>query len=277
MKLTLLTASLLFSTVICLGQTSVQDFGTGTGSFTSQTGSTGFIPNPTSGTSWTKGGAVVPNAPVNLVTASNTPLGTTGSCIKAAATNSIAGADATKFSPMVNYTGSTEFYTSFKVLFGDASAGNAATTGSWIFFQGSGAMYSDGNGFSDSQVFSAIRFSYSDPGIVTLDYRSSTSFVTTGLTTTSFNQGTVYTVEIFGNNKSSGTITYKYGTTTQTVAINKFDLYINGVRIGDDLSKALLGGGSTISATNFFGLNSTNNEANIFVDDVKNVQCHSLL
>ena len=56
MKIKLLIFSLLVS-VVMFGQTSVQNFGAGTGSHTSATGSTAFIPNPTSGTTWARGGA----------------------------------------------------------------------------------------------------------------------------------------------------------------------------------------------------------------------------
>lgn len=267
MKLKLLLVSFLLSTALGWGQTSVQNFGTGTGSHTSQTGSTSFIPTPTSGTSWVRAGATAPNSPINLVTGSNNPLGTTGSCVKAAASST---GSVSKFSPNVGYGGgSAEFYTSFKVMFGDASGGTTATTGTWLFFQGVGAMYSDANSFTNTQVFTGLRFNFSDPGIVKLDYSATGSFVTTGLTTTTLNQGTVYTIEIFGNNKSSGTINYSYGTTAQTVAINKFDLYINGVLIGNDLTKGQIANNSVITATTFIGFTSVNNQANIFVDDFK--------
>ncbi|CAM4261019.1 choice-of-anchor D domain-containing protein [Flavobacterium terrigena] len=268
MKLKLLLLSFLLSTALGWGQTSVQNFGTGTGSHTSQTGSTGFIPNPTtSGTSWVRAGATAPNAPISLVTGSNNPLGTTGSCVKAAASST---GSVSKFSPIVGYTGgSAEFYTSFKVMFGDASGGTTATTGTWLFFQGVGSMYSDANSFTNTQLFIGLRFNFSDPGIVNLDYSATGSFVTTGLTTTTLNQGTVYTIEIFGNNKSSGTVNYSYGASAQTVAINKFDLYINGVLVGNDLTKGQIANNSVITATTFIGFNSVNNESNIFVDDVK--------
>src|SRR5882672_8019377 len=49
-----------------LAVTSTQDFGTGTGSQTSQTASTSFIPNPTSGTTYARAGAVSPAAPIVL-------------------------------------------------------------------------------------------------------------------------------------------------------------------------------------------------------------------
>ncbi|MBI5218071.1 MAG: endonuclease/exonuclease/phosphatase family protein [Bacteroidia bacterium] len=246
------------------GQTSTQNFGTGTGSQTSQTGSTSFIPNPTSGTTWARAGATAPNAPINLVTASN-PLGTTGAYAQGVASSSTS---VSKFSPMVAYTGSTEFYTSFKVLFGDASAGNTATTGSWSFYQGVGAMYSDANNFTGSMVFTGLQFTYGASGAITLNYRAASAWSTTGLTTSAFNQATVYTIEIIGNNKTSGTISYTYNGVAKSVAVQKFDLYINGTLIGDDLAEAALTANTSITSTTFIGVSSTSNAANVFVDDV---------
>lgn len=105
------------------GQTSVQNFGTTAASNTSQTGSATIIPNPTSGTTYARAGATAPNAPVAVSTGTN-PLGTTGAFLKATSSSS---ASVTKATPILSYTSSTEFYTSFKMLCGDSNAGNTAT------------------------------------------------------------------------------------------------------------------------------------------------------
>ncbi len=247
-----------------IAQTSVQNFGTGTFSQTSQTGSAATIPAPTgSGTTWARAGATAPNAPVVGSTTSN-PLGTTGTYVRAAASTSTS---VCKFSPWVGYTASTEFYTSFKVLFGDASAGSTATAGSWNFYQGAGAMYSDASDFSGAQVFTGLRFTFGAGGAITLTYRGGSAFTNTGLTTTSFSSATVYTVEIVGNNKSSGTINYTYNGNARSVAVQKFDLYINGTLIGDDLAEALLPANTNVVSGTFIGISSASNAANVFVDD----------
>ncbi|MBK7212805.1 MAG: hypothetical protein IPH88_05825 [Bacteroidales bacterium] len=108
-----------------MGQTSVQNFGTGTGSHTSSTGSTSFIPNQPGNEALANG-----SGSINLVTSAN-PLGTTGSYVRGVAST---GTSVTKFSPWVGYTGSTEFYTSFKVLFGDVSAGSQQLQ-AWSFIK----------------------------------------------------------------------------------------------------------------------------------------------
>lgn len=246
------------------GQTSTQNFGTGTFSQTSQTGSTAVIPNPTgSGTTWARGGATAPNAPILGVNTSN-PLGTSGTYVRAVASTSTSVA---KFSPWVGYTGGTEFYTSFKILFGDASAGSTATSGIWNFYQGAGVMYSDANDFTGAQVFTGLRFTFGAAGAIALTYRGGGAFTTTGLTTTTFSSATIYTVEIVGNNKTSGTISYLYNGISQTVAVQKFDLYINGTLIGDDLAEAALPANTAIASGTFIGISSTSNVANVFVDD----------
>ncbi|MDO9512914.1 MAG: T9SS type A sorting domain-containing protein [Bacteroidales bacterium] len=242
------------------GQTSTQNFGTGTGSQTSQTGVTNLFPNPTSGTTWARAGATTA-ASINLVNTSN-PLGTTGSLIRAVASTTTSVA---KFSPWVGYTGSTEFYTSFKVLFGDASAGSTATSGSWTFYQGAGAMYSDANDFAGAQVFASVRFTFGTSGVITLNNRAGGSWSST---ITTLSSATVYTIEIVGNNKTSGTINYTYGGVSQSVAVQKFDLYINGTLIGDDLAEAQLPANTNVTSGTFIGISSTSSVANIFVDNV---------
>src|SRR5690606_4046871 len=113
-------------------QTSVQNFGTGTGTYSATGGTSSFIPNPTTGSTYARGGATAPNAPIILATASN-PLGTTDTYVRGAASTSTS---VSKFSPIVTYTGAPEFYTSFKVLFGNSSAGSGNISGSWTFYQG---------------------------------------------------------------------------------------------------------------------------------------------
>ncbi len=250
--------------MLATAQTSVQNFGASTGSHTSQTGTTAFIPNPTSGTTWARAGALAPAAPVNLATATN-PLGTAGAYVRAVASST---GSVTKFSPMVGYTGSTQFYTSFKVLFGDAAAGSTASNGIWAFYQGGGAMYSDANNFAGAQVFTGIRFAFTNSGTVTLGTRAGGSWTSAGITISALFQATAYTVEIIGNNQASGTINYTYNGNPMSVAINTFDLYINGILIGNDLAKAQLANNTDIVSNTFIGESSAGNTANVFVDDV---------
>lgn len=256
---------LLIAGTLSYGQTSVQNFGTGTGSHTSQTGSATFLPNPTSGTSWARAGTLVPDAPIILQTTPN-PLGTVDAFVRAVAS---AGTSVSKFSPMVAYTASTEFYTSFKVLFGNAAAGTTASSGSWSFYQGDGTNAGNASPLGTNETFTGLRFTYTSAGTVTLQFLNiAGTWISTGLTQTTFNQGAVHNINIIGNNKASGDITYSFNGNSGSVAINKFDLYVNGILIGDDLAKGNLGNSANISSVTFTGISSDLNVANIFVDDV---------
>jgi hypothetical protein len=246
------------------GQTSTQNFGTETGTYASYDGTTAFLPTPTSGTTWARSGKNTPdNPPIVLATASN-PLGTTGAYVRAVASSSTS---VTKVSPMVGYTGSTEFYTSFKILFGDASAGATASSGIWSFYQGAGANYSNANDFTGSQTFTGLQFAFGAGGAIDLTYRV-TSPDRWSSSILTLNSATVYKIEIIGNNKLSGTISYTYNGASQTVAVQKFDLYINGTKIGDDLYISNLPANTSINSCMFIGEGSASNVANIFVDDV---------
>ena len=100
-----------------------------------------------------------------------------------------------------------------------------------------------------------------------MNYRNTSGWVATSLTSSALSQGTVYTIEIMANNKSTGTINYTYNGVSRSVAVQKFDLYVNGSLVGDDISTSQLTAGSTINAATFMGINSTLNVANLFVDD----------
>jgi hypothetical protein len=240
---------------------SVQTFGTGTGAHTSGA-STTFIPNPSTGTSYVRIGST--GGSINRVTASN-PLGTTDTYIRAAAPTT---GSVNKVSPIVGNTAGKVVYARAKMLFGDASAGTTATSGLWSMFIGAGSMYSDANTFTGTQVFSGLRFTFGASGAVTMENRANTAWNTTGLSTSALTQGIYYDFEIIGNNQSSGTVNYTYNGTSQSVAINTLDLYINGVRIGNDIAKAAMANNGDITSITIYGESSTSNVANVFIDDV---------
>jgi len=247
------------------GQTSIQNFGTTGASNTSQTGNATTIPNPTSGTTYARAGATAPNAPVSIVATGN-PLGSTGAFLRATASST---GSITKASPIISYTASTEFYTSFKILCGDVSGGNTATSGIWTYFIGSqGVNFSDNNDVSSANTFTALRFTFGSSGALTLSYNNAGTFNSTGLTSSALSQATVYTIEIVGNNRSTGTINYSYNGSAQSVAVQRFDLYVNGTLVGNDLNRGGLTSNTNINAVSFTGVSSTSNAANIFVDDM---------
>lgn len=244
------------------GQTSVQNFGTDTSSYSSQTGSASAIVNPSVGTTYARAGAG--SSSIAVLNTDN-PLSGTGSYLKASASTSTSIA---KVSPILGYTQSNEFYTSFKIMFAGATPTATASNGTWTFYQGTGAMYSNNNDFTGSQIFTGIRFTYSSNsnGIVNLEARQGGSWSDAGLAT-SLPQKSALKIEIVGNNKSSETISYSYNGVNQTVAAGKYDLYVDGVLIGNDILSGQISANANISSTTFIGASSTSNSANIYMDD----------
>ncbi|HEX8575208.1 MAG TPA: hypothetical protein VF677_02840 [Flavobacterium sp.] len=242
------------------GQTSVQNFGAGTAAYNSTIGSTGIISNPTSGTTYARAGT---SSSINVLNSENPLLGT-ASYLKASAST---GGSVSKVSPMIGYTSNTEFYTSFNIIFAGHNPSATAANGSWAFYQGAGAMYSNNNGFAGNQVFLGLRFNFSS-GFVDLDSRQGGSWSNTGFSSTLFPQGTILKIEVVANNKNSEIISYLYNGISHTVGSQKYDLYIGGVLIGNDISSAQLPAGASISSNTFIGINSTGNAANIYVDDI---------
>jgi hypothetical protein len=247
--------------------TSTQNFGTSAATNTSQTASTSTITNPTSGTTYARAGATAPAAPIIVATNTPNPLGTSGAYLRAVASSSTSVA---KASPIAGYTGGKEFYTSFKVLFGDSAGSTNATSGNWAFWQGAGANYTDAQQVGVSQAAVGLRFTYGSSGAISLSYAptSGSTFLTNGLSSTSLTQGTVYNVEVVLFNGASGaTKTYSYNGQTKTLSAGNCDIYINGVQFASNLTSGGLTLDTTINATTFTGVSSTSNAANLFVDD----------
>jgi hypothetical protein len=233
------------------------DFGTGTGSWTSGA-STTFLPTPSSGTARVRvggaGGGFYLQNPGLASLGSETELKITAPT----------STSANKFS-IYDYTASKTFFIKFDILLGDSNGSNTATSGAFYFFQGDGAQYSDNNTFTGTQVFTGIQWSFGTSGTITTNYRNAGSWSALG--STPFAQGNVYTVEIYGNNSTSSA-TYYRQSSPYTVAANKQDIWVNGSLIGDDLAKAQLANDANIDSFLFYGVSSTNNVANCFLDNI---------
>lgn len=240
------------------GQPWTYNFGTGTGSYsTSNTTSTTFLPAAPNGNDFIRmsngqGGSF------NLENSGLATLGTDTELRIVAPT----GGSVNKFS-VYDYNAGKVCYTKFTILLGNSSGGNTATSGNWYFFQGDGATYSNTAGFNGAEVFVGIRWVFGAAGAITTSYRNGAAWSALG--STPFAQGNVYTLEIYGNNS---TISQDYNRGgTQSLAINKVDIWVNGTLIGDDLAKGGIGNDTNIDSWMFYGESSTGNVANIFLDD----------
>jgi endonuclease I len=139
------------------------------------------------------------------------------------------------------------------------------TSGAWYFFAGNGTSFGSGQttGFTGAEVFAGLRFVFGASNAITTSYRAAGSWVATGITGTPIAQNVAYTIDVVGNNSAS-TVTYG----SSSVAANTFDLYINGVLVGDDLPKAQLAATTNINAFRFYGENSAANVATIALDNI---------
>jgi len=237
------------------------DFGIGSGSHTSGESLT-FLPDPQTG-----GGA---NSRVRIGSGGGS-LNLENQVISFGSQSYLRGVAPTstsvnKFS-IYDFTTGQSFTIRFSIRFG-ASDGSStgADDGEWFLFIGDGATYSNNAGFSTAEVFTGIRWRFATSGAIETAFRDGTTWSSSGISGTPFSQGTDYIVDIYSNNSSS-TINYTYGS-SQSVASNKFDLWVGGTLVGDDLNKAGLTDLNNIDSWMFYGIGSTSNVANCFVDDI---------
>ena len=134
------------------------------------------------------------------------------------------------------------------------------------FFAGDGTSFSNDSDFTNSQVFTGIRWAYGAADAITTTTRVSASW-TSGIDGTPFAQNTNYTVQIFGNN-SAGALEYsKSG--DNTLAANTWELWINGVKVQTGIGKAALAHTINIDSFMFIGSSSTGNVAQLTLDNIQ--------
>lgn len=240
------------------------DFGTATGSFsTNNSASTDFLPAPgeNGGTarvrvSNNQGGSFnLENQEITFGSDSYLRIvGPTGTSVN-------------KFS-IYDYIAGNTFTIRFLIRLGGEDGeelGLSANDGIWSFYIGDGATFSDNSNFTAAQLFTGIQWVFNSDASITTNYRIGTNWVL--LSSTDFEQAQDHIVEIYGNN-SDVEESYTYGT-PQTLATNTFDIWVDGVLVGDDLSKtAGLENNADIDSWMFIGTSSSSNVANIFVDNI---------
>ncbi len=254
---TFLFAVILINIQIILSQPWHYDFGTTTGNYTTTGPSLTFLPVPPTDTARVRIGAGGSFNLENQVI----PFGMNTYLRGAASTST----SVNKFS-VYNFTPGKGITIKFKLRLGASNGSSTgASSGTWQFFLGDGASYSDNNGFAGSQVFTGMQFIFGAGGTITTNIRSAGSWVTTGLPATPFTQGVTYDVEIYANNSTS-IQSDTYGS-LQTGAANTWDLWIDGVLAGNDLPKAQIANDVNMDSWMFTGISSSGNSANIFLDE----------
>lgn len=232
------------------------NFGTGTGVYNTASGaSTTFLPTPPTngGTARVRVGST--GGSFNLENPGSS-LGSNSELRIVAPTS----ASVNKFSIYDYTTAATAFSLSFDLRLSGGSSGT------FYLFTGDGTTFSDSSGFTGSQSFTGIRWVYGAAGAITTNVRNAGNWVTTGLSGTPFAQDTNYSVQIFGNNGASS-INYTQGG-TNTLAAGTWDLWIGGVKVGNNLAKAQLAGSANIDSFMFYGESSTGNVANLTLDNI---------
>ncbi|HAX49596.1 MAG TPA: hypothetical protein DCX92_11485 [Bacteroidetes bacterium] len=174
------------------------------------------------------------------------------------------GGSVNKFS-VYDYPGGKCFTINFRIRFGSNTGLTTANSGIFSFLIGDGASFSDNNVLSGTNIFAGLRFTFSSGGIITTNVRNGSNWVSTGIPANPVSQLQDYIVEIYGNNSTSEK-TYIYET-GYTVGANKWDLWVNGTLIGDELTKGQLSNDANIDSWMIYGETSTGNVANIFLDD----------
>ncbi len=261
MKTIINTTLLLLATLSGMAQNVSYNFGTSASSLSSGT-STTFLPAVASGTTQVKIGN---GGSFNLETSGsgNTKLGS-GSLLRMTASSN---STVNKVS-LYDFTGDRAFYSKFSFLLGNSSAQALSTSGNWVYAFGNGSSFSNSSDYSNNDIFGALQFTIGSNGAITTKYRSNGSWIT--LSSFTFKQGNVYTIEVFANNLngSSNTVNYTYKGLAETIADDRFDVYVNGILIIDDARRNGMSTSANIDSWMFTGESSTSNNSNLFLDDV---------
>jgi hypothetical protein len=234
------------------------NFGTGTGTFdTEGSESTSFLPAPQ-----TNGGTSL----VALCTGGGGSFNLENPGVSGFGSDTeLRGvASSTSYSPVnkfsiYNFNATNLFTIRFNMRF------EGGDTGIWWFFCGSGSQtYTGSTSAAGSDVFAGLAFEFDAGDAINTEYRNDGTWTSLGIGVISKNIN--YTIDIYANNSGS-TQNYNYNG-SQSVAPDKFDLWVNGVLIGNDFNKDGFANGSSINAFTFHGANSNLNDAEIYIDDI---------
>ncbi len=228
------------------------DFGTGASNHTSGA-STVFLPQPATGGGEDRVRIGTAGGSINMLNPGDAVVGTGTELVLTAPTS----ASVNKFS-IYDYTAAKSFSLAMSLKLTGGSSGIIT------LFAGDGAMYSDNNTFSSAQIFSAVRWTFGASDAAATTYRNAAAWSPLG--GSPFEQNQVFDIEIYGNNTAAA-IDYTRGA-AQTVAANKWDLWVNGSLVGNDLAKGQLANDANIDSFMVYGETSVGNVAKVIIDDI---------
>ncbi|KOS05668.1 hypothetical protein AM493_06195 [Flavobacterium akiainvivens] len=259
----------VFSAQLSWGQTWTYDFGTAPSSSwtTASTANTTFLPAPSTdgGTARVRNSTAAGGSAIYLDNPGLSSLGT-GAELRIRPTTS---ASLSKVS-IYDYAGDSQGYIKFSVVLANATSGNT------VFAFGNGSFYSDNNSYDNTAAgvtFGAVKWTWGSNNITTQVQTGSTAstWVQSTLTSTTglIQKDVKADIEIYFNNTNSTTAkTYTRNGSTYSIAQNKWDFWINGVLVGDDVAKAALVNNAVIDSFIFFNESSTAT-ALTYIDDIE--------
>ena len=258
-KILVIVFGLLLVAGILFAQPWIYDFGIDIKSDSTYHSSLNFLPQPPSGEDFirisNRGGSINLDNPGLIDFGYDSELrivaSSTGSCNKAS---------------IYNYEDANLFYIKFNLLLGDSDGGITANSGTFNFVVGnnSNGNFSNDSGYNRDYSFTILSFAFGESGsIVTQNLWGSTSTET--LSSNPISQGSNYLIEIWGNNTDRNKTYYKNGT-SYTLNQNYMHLWINGVKYSKP--KANITVNTNINSFMFYGVSSTNNVANCFIDNI---------
>ncbi|MFN5295598.1 MAG: hypothetical protein ACK5BL_08720, partial [Flavobacteriales bacterium] len=259
---TLFTWAFLMLAFVANAQPWTYDFGTGTAAaFSSTTASTTYLPAPPSGTARVRTGTATTAA--GTFTLAN-PGEAIGSGTELQMLSNAGSLSTTKFS-VYDYTAGNTGYLKFKITL------NGGTNGVYTCWVGDGVNFSDNVAMTNAQVFAGLRWSMGASNAVTYTVSGSTgTFAATGLTNSTglFTQSltNVYSVEMYMNNTAASS-TYGRSSVNYTLAAGTWDLWVDGVLVGDDLAKAGLTAAANFDSFAFNHQVSASAPGRIYLDD----------
>jgi len=261
---TLFTLAFVMLAFVANAQPWIYDFGTANAAaFSSTTASSTYLPAATSGTARVRVGTATTAA--GSFTLAN-PGEALGSGTELQMLSNAGSSSVTKFS-VHDYTAGNTGYLKFKITL------NGGTNGVYTCWVGDGNSFSDNQAMVNGQVFAGLRWSLGASNTVTYTVSGSTgTFGTTGISnsTTLFTQSlaTSYSVELYMNN-SNASSSYGRNAAEYTLAAGTWDLWVDGVLVGDDLAKAGLASSANFDSFAFNHQVSASAPGRIYLDDIE--------
>ena len=259
-----LTWALVMLAFVTNAQPWTYDFGTTTAAaFSSLTASTTYLPAPAAGTARVRCGTATTAAGSFTLANPGEALGT-GSELQML--SNAGSASTTKFS-VYDYTAGNTGYLKFKITL------NGGTNGVYTCWVGDGVNFSDNLAMTNAQIFAGLRWSLGASNAVTYTVSGSTgTFGATGISNSTSlfvqNLATSYSLELYMNNSAAST-TYGRSSINYTVASGTWDLWVDGVLVGNDLAKAGLGSAANFDSFAFNHQVSASAPGRIYLDDIE--------